>query len=189
MCLPCWERLPWTPGYRPGHGRQIALLWAADYEGPIRRLVHGLKFADMDTLAPVLGRGMGSRLGRLILAERIDLIVPVPLHFGRRYRRGYNQAELLARAIARCSGLPLDSRALRRRRAGRRQVGLSRRERLRSLAGCFSAASRRARGQTILLVDDVVTTGATLEACARALYDAEARRVVGCVLARTPRNA
>jgi ComF family protein len=189
VCPPCWERLPWTPGFRPSHGRLITLLWAADYEGAIRRLVHGLKFSDMDYLAPALGRGLAGRLGRIIAAQRPDLIVPVPLHFRRRYRRGYNQAELLGRAIARFTGLPLDPRALRRRRAGRRQLGLSRRERLRSLAGCFRAAPGRVRDRTILLVDDVVTTGATLEACARALHDAGARRVVGCVLARTPKNA
>jgi ComF family protein len=188
VCLPCWERLPWTPGYRPRRGVLDALLWATDYEGPIRSLIHGLKFSDMDYLAQPLGRGMAGRLGPIVSCLRADLVVPVPLHLWRRLRRGYNQAELLARVIARCCGLHLDTRALRRRRAGRRQLGLSRRERRRSLAGCFSAAPSRARGRTILLVDDVVTTGATLESCARALLDAGARGVVGCVLARTPKN-
>ena len=188
VCPPCWERLPWAPGYRPRRGVLDALLWAADYEGPIRSLVHGLKFADMDSLAPALGRRMASRLGPIIFGHRTDLIVPVPLHFWRRFRRGYNQAELLARAIARPAGLPLDIRAVRRRRAGRRQLGLSRLERRRSLAGCFAARPSRVHGRTILLVDDVVTTGATLEACARVLLHAGARRVVGCVLARTPKN-
>jgi ComF family protein len=188
VCTPCWDRLPWAPGYRPGRGPLSAVLWAADYEGPIRRLVHGLKFADMDFLAPALGRGMARRLGPIVYAYRADLVVPVPLHFWRRFRRGYNQAELLARVIARRAGLPVDTRTLLRRRAGRRQLGLTRRERRRSLAGCFAARSGRARGRTILLVDDVVTTGATLEACARTLLDAGASRVIGCVLARTPKN-
>jgi ComF family protein len=186
VCASCWESLPWLPGCRPRRGPLQALLWAADYEGTIRHLVHGLKFADMDYLGPALGRRMVLRLAPLIFAERPDLVVPVPLHLWRRYRRGYNQAERLARAIARRTLLPLDTAALRRRRAGRRQLGLSRRERLRSLAGCFVARPGRARDRTILLVDDVVTTGATLEACARALLAAGARRVIGCVLARTP---
>ena len=188
VCPSCWESLPWLPGYRPRRGPLQALLWAADYEGALRRLIHGLKFGDMDYLGPALGRRMVSRLASLIFAERPDLVVPVPLHFWRRYRRGYNQAERLARAIARSTLLPLDTGALRRRRAGRRQLGLSRRERLRSFAGCFVARPGRSRGRTILLVDYVVTTGATLEACARALLAAGARRVVGCVLARTPRQ-
>ena len=188
VCTPCWESLPWAPGRALRRGQVTVLLWAADYEGPVRRLVHGLKFNDMDYLASPLGRRMVRRLGPLLFAERPDLIVPVPLHFWRRYRRGYNQAERLARAIARLTLLPLDTRALRRRRAGRRQLGLTRRERLRSLSGCFRARPGRAAGRTVLLVDDVVTTGATLEACARALLAAGARRVVGCVLARTPRT-
>jgi ComF family protein len=132
---------------------------------------------------------MAGRLGPIAFAHRADLIVPVPLHIWRRLRRGYNQAELLAREIVRLTGLPLDTRVLRRHRAGRRQLGLSRRERRRSLAGCFAAEQARARGRTILLIDDVVTTGATLETCARVLLDAGALGVVGCVLARTPKQA
>jgi len=187
VCLSCWSGLPWRPGARRRRGPLRALAWAADYEGSMRRLVHGLKFEDRDELALPLGRGMAARLGPLILPHRPDLVVPVPLHFWRRYRRGYNQAGLLADHLARPLRLPLDPRALRRSRAGRRQLGLSRRERLRSLAGCFEARRATVRGRAVLLVDDVVTTGATLEECARALLAAGAGRVIACVLARTPR--
>jgi ComF family protein len=184
----CWESLPWAPGRALRRGPLTVLLWASDYDGPVRLFVHGLKFNDMDYLAAPLGRRMISKLGPLLFADRPDLVVPVPLHFWRRYRRGYNQAERLARAIAGLTLLPLDTRVLWRPRAGRRQLGLTRRERLRSLSGCFRARPGRAAGRTVLLVDDVVTTGATLEACARTLLGAGARRVIGCVLARTPRN-
>jgi ComF family protein len=189
VCLPCWDAFPWAPGYRPGRGPLRALLWAAEYEGPAGRLVRGLKFEDMDYLASPLGREAAARLAPLIAAMRPDLVVPVPLHWWRRSRRGYNQAGLLARAIARQAGLPLSTRALARRRAGRRQLGLSRQERLRSLAGCYAARAPRVRGLTVLLVDDVVTTGATLEACARALLQAGALGVIGCVVARTAKTA
>lgn len=189
VCLPCWGAFPWAPGYRPGRGLLGALLWAADYEGPAGRLARGLKFEDMDYLAPPLGREAAARLAPLIGSLRPDLVVPVPLHWWRHSRRGYNQAELLARAIARHAGLPFSTRALARRRAGRRQLGLSRQERLRSLAGCYTARAPRVRGLTILLVDDVVTTGATLEACARTLLRAGAAGVIGCALARTTKTS
>ena len=187
VCLPCWRVLPWTPGFRPASGPLRALLWATEYEGPAGRLVRALKFEDMDRLALPLGRETAARLAPLLTLLRPDLVVPVPLHWWRHSRRGYNQAELVARVIARRSGLPLATRALARPRAGRRQLGLSRQERLASLAGCYVARSSRVRGLTILLVDDVVTTGATLEACARALLGAGAAAVVGCAFARTTR--
>jgi ComF family protein len=209
VCLPCWGRLPWTPGLRLRPDPLRALLWSAEYRGPIRRLVHHLKFETLDYLGPILGEEMAVRLAPLLAGHRAapagavslaglprpDLVLPVPLHWWRRCRRGFNQALLLAGPLARRLGLPMERRLLVRRRAGRRQLGLSRRERLRSLEGCYAVA-RRARagagaggiaGRTVLLVDDVATTGATLEACARVLRRAGAAAVIGCVLARTPR--
>ena len=187
VCLPCWQDLPWAPGFRPASGPLRALLWAADYEGPAGRLVRALKFEDMDRLAVPLGRETAARLAPLLALLSVDLVVPVPLHWWRHSRRGYNQAALVARALARRADLPLSTGALARRRAGRRQLGLSRQERLASLAGCYAARVSRVRGRTILLVDDVVTTGATLEACARELRRAGAAGVVGCAFARTAR--
>ena len=171
----------------------------ADYAGPFRRLIHGLKFEGMDYLGCHLGDEIVRRLAPLLLDApflRPDLIVPVPLHWWRRYRRGYNQACLLARPIARQTGRPLADGLLSRIRAGRRQLGLTRQERLRSLEGCYLTRRDVHRaggrlgvgGRSVLLVDDVVTTGATLEACARALLRAGAFSVAACVLARTPRS-
>jgi ComF family protein len=206
VCLRCWDRIPWAPGIRPRDDRLRGILWAADYDGSVRRLILGLKFEGMDYLGRHLGEETAARLAPLLKTwpgpglPRPDLVVPVPLHWWRRYRRGYNQALLIARPIARRLGLPLATDLLARVGAGRRQVGLSRRERALSLDGCYRARgafrprgpdgrARRSQGtagRTILLVDDVVTTGATLEACARALLLAGARAVVGCVVARTP---
>jgi len=187
-------------------GAVRAIVWAADYEGPVRRLVHALKFEGIDYLGRHLGAEAALRLAFCLRPAadeaagggpfpRPDLIVPVPLHWWRRYTRGYNQALLLAEGLSRRSGLPLARRALVRRRAGRRQMGLTRRERLRALEGCYAArrppwsprpgSPAELTGRTVLLVDDVMTTGATLEACARALRGAGAREVVACVLART----
>jgi ComF family protein len=209
VCLPCWGRLPWTPGLRLRPEPLRALLWSAEYRGPVRRLIQVLKFEGLDYLGPILGEEMATRLAPLLAGPcaappravtpaglaRPDLVVPVPLHWWRRCRRGFNQALLLAGPLARRLGLPMAQRLLVRRRPGRRQLGLSRRDRLRSLEGCYAVA-RRARtlpgagglaGRTVLLVDDVATTGATLEACARVLRRAGAAAVIGCVLARTPR--
>lgn len=195
VCFPCWESLPWSPGLLVRRGPLRGVLWAADYDGPIRRLVHGFKFEGMHYLGRHLGEAVADRLAPLLERLAPELVVPVPLHWWRRYRRGYNQALLLAAPVARRAGLILERRALSRPRAGRRQLGLSRRDRLRSLRGCYGAPGAAApsgrpgslRGKTVLLVDDVMTTGATLEACARVLLRAGARSVVGCVLARTPR--
>ncbi len=150
----------------------------------------------MDYLGRRLGEEAASRLAVLLAGGRFrpDLIVPVPLHWWRGYRRGYNQALVLAVPFARATGLPLAPGLLRRPRAGRRQLGLSRRERLRSLESCYRARARAGRGgragslagRKVLLIDDVVTTGATLEACARALLRTGAASVTGCALARTP---
>ena len=199
VCHPCWGRIPWSPGLRTGSGPVRALFWAADYGGPVQRLIQGFKFEGMDYLGGHLGVEMASRLAPVlwpIALPHANLVVPVPLHPWRQYHRGYNQAQLLARPLAGRLGLPIDRSVLVRRRAGRRQLGLTRQERLRSLEGCFRVrvtapgrtGHRALAGRTLLLVDDVVTTGATLEACARTLLRAGAGAVMAAVLARTPQR-
>jgi len=186
----------WTPGVRFGHGNLRATMWAADYEGPIRQLIQHLKFHGLDYLGRPLGEELARRLGPLLGAgpvARPDSVVPVPLHWWRRTRRGFNQAAILAAAFASPLGLPLLPAALARRGGGR-QLGSTRMERRGALRDRFLGRSqprRRGRtislsGRTILLLDDVMTTGATLEACAAALRAAGSGPVVGCALARTP---
>jgi ComF family protein len=115
----------------------------------------------------------------------VDLLVPVPLDRGRGRERGYNQSALLAEPIGRALGLPLLAGALRRTRATRPQVGLSARERRANVRGAFACADPSAvEGRRVLVVDDVMTTGATLEACADALTAAGAAVVYGLVVAR-----
>jgi len=192
VCLPCWSVLPWTPGLRPGPEPLRAVVWGGDYREPLRRLIRGFKFEGMDYLGAALGAELALRLRPLLVgavfSPGIDLVVPVPLHRWRRWRRGYNQAEILAEPLSRALALPLRIDVLLRIRAGRRQLGLSRRDRLRDLADCY-AALPAVRGRTVLVVDDVLTTGATLSACAVALRRAGAATVIGCVVARTPVGA
>lgn len=118
----------------------------------------------------------------LVRADEVDVVVPVPLHAGRLAERGYNQAALLARPVARVIGAPLACRALVRVRATERQASLDREARLANVVDAF-ACRGDVRGRRVLLVDDVTTTGATLNACRSALAVAGARDVVALVLA------
>ena len=135
-----------------------------------RTLVHRLKYGDRLEIAVTLGRLM-TVSGREIL-EDADLVVPVPLHRLRLWTRRFNQAAAFAQAISRRTGVPFASGVLRRVKRTRMQVGLSRAERSANMEGAFRvprAKRRELEGRTIILVDDVLTTGATANAAARAL--------------------
>jgi ComF family protein len=152
---------------------------AALHEGPARRLVHALKFADRHEVAGLMARLM-ARAGRELL-DPADAVLPVPLHPRRLFSRRFNQSAMLARDIARLSGRPLLLDVLMRKKPTRRQVGLTRRQRARNVQGAFAVRDAEAiRGKRLVLVDDVLTTGATVEAAARVLLKAGAQEV--CVL-------
>lgn len=121
------------------------------------------------------------------LAAGCAAVVPVPLHFSRLFTRGFNQAAVIARSVARAHGLAYAPRALVRVKRTPAQAALSRSERAKNLEGAFQARNPPAlRGKAVLLVDDVFTTGATAAACARTLRDAGAADVRVFTLARTP---
>jgi ComF family protein len=143
-----------------------------------RELVHLLKYGDrLDAAAP-LGRWM-ARAGAELLADA-DALVPVPLHWTRLWWRRFNQSAALARAVSGLSGVPVRSDLLRRSRATPPQVGRSRRERARNVQGAFTvppAARADVKGRRLVVVDDVIASGSTVDACARALRRAGAERV------------
>jgi ComF family protein len=152
-------------------------------DGPTRRLTHRLKYSDRGDLARPLGAWM-ARAGAELIADA-DAIVPVPLHPLRLWRRRYNQAAALAAAVARESGKPFEPQWLRRVKSTRSQVGLSREQRAENVQGAFRAApGAPIRGRRIVLVDDVLTSGATANAAARALLRAGASEVDLLVFAR-----
>ncbi len=155
------------------------------FDGTARELVHRLKYGDRAELSLTLGRMM-AQAGRE-LAAAADLVRPVPLHRTRLWRRRFNQAAALARIVSRETGLPLAATALTRIRRTRQQVGLTRAQRAENLQGAFhvSAAMRSlVEGRRILLVDDVLTTGATVNAASRALLRAGASAVDVLTFAR-----
>lgn len=143
-------------------------------DGGARRLTHELKYEGLTSLA----EPMASLMTEAADIAGIDLIVPVPLHRGRQRRRGYNQAHELARHLSAALNLSADERCVRRVRDTAPLVkAMNREERRRTVAAAFAAEPSRVEGRSILLIDDVVTTGATLDACARALRDAGASDV------------
>jgi len=151
-------------------------------EGPAREALHALKYHGRLVLAEPLGSLMATHWRRY--ADPVDVVVPVPLHVTRLRERGYNQAALLAREMARQAGLPLDERTLTRQRATVSQVDLNAQQRKENVHAAFRCADGRLAGQRVLLIDDVCTTGATLEACAAALYAGGAVHVQALTLAR-----
>ncbi len=154
--------------------------------GAVRELIHRFKYDSASSLAVPLGQWLREALldGRLELIHPETLLVPVPLHPVRIRERGYNQSELLAREISRAEGLHL-ANILERTRATRTQTALDRREREENLDGAFRLRSgANVRDREILLVDDVLTTGSTIDACAKVLKSAGAYRVRAVTVAR-----
>ena len=153
------------------------------YEGVLRELIHLLKYARVKTLADPLG---GLLAASLPPDERFDAITAVPLHWRRRWQRGFNQSDLLARSLASRRGIPVTS-FLKRVRSTATQAGLSNTARRRNVAAAFRAR-RKAEGKRILLIDDVMTTGSTAASCALALKRAGAARVALLTVARVDRR-
>jgi len=207
VCARCWHAIrPLTPPWCDRCGDALeADIWpecarcradppaftcarsAGAFDGPLREMIHAFKFEGRRQLAGTLGVMM-RRAGAEVL-EGADAAVPVPLHPWRSLRRGFNQADDLARHV----GLPV-WRALRRRAVRPPQAGLSRSARHDNLREAFALSARfaleqrviapRLRGRTVVLIDDVLTTGATLDACARVLLDAGATTVRALTAAR-----
>ena len=159
----------------PPYGRARAV---AAYSGQMRELVHALKFNDRHDVRRLFGRWL-VEAGKELLADA-DVVVPVPLSRWRLLKRKFNQAAILAAEIARLTGLTFEPTALRRTRATPSQVGLTRNQRRENVAGAFSVPqSKRTKieGRNIILIDDVITTGATIGVCAEVLRRAGARNV------------
>ena len=207
LCASCWSRLSFIArpycerlgipfAYDPGPGilsmEAIAdppayarARAAARYDDVARELVLAFKYGDRLDLAPTMGRWM-AHAGRELLADA-DMLVPVPLHWRRLWTRRFNQAAALAQAIMAESGVPIAYETLKRVRATAHQVGLSAAERAANVQGAFRVPTEKRpsiRGRRLVLIDDVLTSGATVDTCARALLRAGAAHVDVLVFAR-----
>jgi len=207
LCPACWSKLafiapPYCPrlgipfAYDPGPGilsmQAIAhppayqrARAAVRYDDVARALVHAFKYGDRMDLAPMIGRWM-ARAGHELLGDA-DALVPVPLHWRRLWTRRFNQSAALAEQISRESGIAVAHAALKRVKATAQQVGLSRKDRATNVQGAFRvapAAKPEVTGRRLIVIDDVLTSGATADACARALLRAGAAQVDVLVFAR-----
>ena len=165
-------------------GDALALATAAfAYDGPLRRALAALKYGGASRVAPTLAGAAVPALGPLIAVTGAAVLVPVPVHPERRRVRGYNQAALIARELAAATGLHVDE-LLERVRPTTKQHGLDRASRLANLRGAFAVSRAMSGSPVVILVDDIITTTATLEACASVLRDGGAREVYGFAVAR-----
>ena len=185
LCLHCGEPLP--KGGRCPRWRQNPVLLdglrsAAWHAGPLRSAIHHYKYRGQRILAePLAGILLQAWLHDPPLT---DLLLPVPLHPRRLRERGFNQATLLSHHLSQATAIPLDARSLQRRRYTAPQVELSGPRRLANVEGAFVYRGPPLEGRAVCLIDDICTTGATLQACAAALREAGARSVWGFTLAR-----
>lgn len=157
----------------------------ARFDGTMRKLIHGLKYSDRHDCVPLFGRWLAVAGSEILVGA--DMLVPVPLNRWRLLRRRFNQAALLTRELARQSGLPYEPLIVTRPRMTRSQVGLKPEERRKNVSGAFAVRSgqeARIAGRNIVIVDDVITTGATIEALAKTLKSEGAARVDVLALAR-----
>lgn len=153
------------------------------YEETSRALILGLKYGDRLDVAPLMARMM-MNAGRDVL-ERADVLIPVPLHWKRLFVRKYNQSAVLAEALSEKCGVPTDSFILKRTKATPKQGHFSHAERIENVRDVFAVNPRRdIGGRRVVLIDDVLTSGATAESCARTLYAAGAADVSVLTLAR-----
>jgi ComF family protein len=156
------------------------------YQEPLRGCIHGLKYDGNTRLAEPLGLLLAQAYRRY--GMQADMLIPVPLHSERQKQRGFNHASLLAEVCSANLGVPMNDSILLRHRATVAQIDLHPRERYQNVAGAFACASVSASGalyrRRIVIIDDVSTTSATLEACATPLFAAGAKEIWGLVLAR-----
>jgi ComF family protein len=162
------------------------------YEGALRDLLHLFKYQQIRPAGEMLAQLLAQAVGRLGVPDSV-LVIPVPLWPGKRESRGFNQAEDIARTLARSrtgTRIQLDTHSLVRQRDTASQTGLTRHQRRANVRGAFAATRRdRVRGRSVLLIDDVMTTGTTAGECARVLLRAGAKEVFVATVARATREA
>ncbi len=195
LCIKCISEFPYTNFHLDADNEMAKLFWgrvmienAASFfyfrkGSPYQHIIHEIKYHNQKKLGKDMGRWFGCELKNTPFSDA-DIIVPVPIHYSKLKKRGYNQSELIADGLSEAINLPVEPKALIRTVNTDTQTRKSRYERWTNVEGIFKVISpHKLRGKHILLVDDVVTTGATLEACASAVLAVENTKVSVLTLA------
>jgi len=186
VCPKCWSSfetygdfaVKFPASQKTLHTVIVGLLGQATLDDPLNQIIHQLKYDRRAALAMGLADRMALVLSSYPWVKHIDMIVPVPLHPSRARSRGYNQSQLLAEHLGNMFGVPVVSKVLERIRPTESQTRLNQEQRRKNVAGAFRVpCPEEVEGQRILLVDDVVTTGATLNECAKTLESGGALNV------------
>jgi len=197
LCTSCWYRLPYTRFHQDPENRAARQLWGAvpltgvaaylylRDASRVQRMIYRLKYGNVPALGLVLGMRYGEQLATVSPYREVEVVVPVPLHPAKKRRRGYNQSAYFARGLGIALGRPVVEEVLIRSRDGGSQTHKTRQERFASLQDTFMVRDAAPiTDRHVLLADDVLTTGATLEACARVLLDAGAGQVSAVTIAK-----
>jgi ComF family protein len=196
ICTECYILIPRTNYHLEGDNPVARLFWgrckiekAAAFsfynrDSRIRRLIHNLKYKGIKDIGFELGKIYGLTLEKSGFTGDIDLIIPVPLHPSKERSRGFNQSLLICEGISKVTGLPVDAKSLGRITKTSTQTKKSRYERWKNVEGTFSVDDQTGiSGKHILLIDDVITTGSTIESCVTELLKAEGVKVSVAALA------
>lgn len=196
ICTECLVVIPRTGYHQQAENPVAQLFWgrcriekAAAFSyynrgSRIRTLIHNLKYKGIKEIGAELGRIYGASLQSSHFIDGMDMIIPVPLHPARQRKRGFNQSELIAHGIAGITGLPVETGALTRAEKSQTQTKRSRYERWTNVEGIFVVNDPdKIKGRHILLVDDVITTGSTVESCTNELLKTEGVKVSVVALA------
>lgn len=199
LCLGCLHNMPFTgywdspdnPAERKFWGRvpveHACALFFFKRDSRYRKLVHSLKYHGKKNVGVALGRMLGERLKASPLYQSIELIIPVPLHPKKQWKRGYNQSEMIARGLSQATGWKVNTTALSRGFYTDTQTRIARMDRWDNVSDVFRLTHPEVlKGKQVLLVDDVLTTGSTLEACITQLQKVEGCKISVATLAIVP---
>ncbi len=185
ICENCFEKIIMITPVIPVKHNDISVWGICAYEGVIKECIHLFKYKARLRLLKPLGKIMTDFTNNYLKSKKFDIIVPVPLHRARLAERSFNQAELLAKNLPKYLNCRLDTKILKRTKNTATQTGLSKTQRANNLRGVFKMNTALAvEDKNILIVDDVFTTGSTIDECAKILLKANAKSVEALVLAK-----
>ena len=198
LCINCFQNLAYT-GFENIKGNMSEKLFWGRIDirfgcsifyfiqgSPIQQIIHKIKYKNEEALGIYMGRLMGIKLKDCLQQHEIDFCIPMPLHYKKEFKRGYNQATLLCKGIEQECAIAFDERIIIREENTSTQTKKSRIERWDNVGHVFSILDKhKIKGKNILIIDDVITTGASTEACAQAFLNRGAKSVSICGLAQT----